>query len=190
MKKLLNLNQLPILLTILLSFCGWTFNKISEGVKNVPTIEYQTRRLRSKDGDSVLFQCRLTNLTNNLQFNNISFVFLIDPADWGQEATGNLIAVPPESQIQAKVDSNASNLSFNILRFNPRAVYILQAKFHTLKSNPIFCLNENATQIVILREASPLTFLIKNQEIFYCLLFILLLTLIVIYAAHIEKKSN
>lgn len=198
--KVLKMTEFPFLLVLLFSVTGWLFMKLSDKITSTPTIEYQLLRKTSTDTDLKQINYRLTNLSRDKQFKNLSFLITISENEWGNFdiKSGTLVNIPPAAGYKDTVFINPSRfaLQYNIKHLNPQNQYDLVIDYTGKISEPIFTLIDNqpdaqlSSDSVILKPSSVFTFLVKNELYIYTFLFIFFLFIILFYLFNISNNRG
>jgi hypothetical protein len=189
--SVLKMTEFPFLLVLLFSITGWLFTKLSDKITSAPTIEYELIRESSPEFGLKQFKYRLTNLSSNKQFKNLSFLIVIPENEWGRFdiKSGTLVNIPPAASYADTVFINPPRfaLQFTIKHLNPLNQYDLVVNYNGKISNPVFTLIDNqpdkeiSSDSLILKPASIFTFLVKNELYIYTALFIFFLLIIFLY---------
>jgi len=190
MKGLLQLKDLPFLLTLLLTLGGWTFMKLSSTIASSPTIEYKLV-LKSERKDTSVCYYRLINLTNDQKFSNLEFLVQLDPTDNGQFIAARMESVPPAAQYQDKPNQADFTCIYKIPNFNPKEEHHLWAAFvGNPRKQPFLSLSANEGHVIVLRKASLFTFMMRNEEYVYSFSFLIIVGLITSYFLILNKQND
>lgn len=198
-KAILRIRELPYIIAILFTMLGWTFSEISAILTKHPTIEYQFSNHINKKGQ-MYFSYTLTNLTRDKAFSGLLFQLELDTADYAycQLDSGKIIAKSPAPRdgYQRINDKLKNHINFSLKRFYPQTQYKLIVYYSMMNTKdsevrPFFSYtNDNSSELVILKEASIFTYLVKHDLWVYLILFIFLVILISMYFFSASLHEN
>jgi hypothetical protein len=191
MKRFLQIKDFPFLLTLLFTLAGWIFLRLSSAITSSPTIEYKWVKLQT-ERDTTTGYFRLINLTNDKKFSDLEFLIHLDTSDYnkGTFVDANFDAVPPAPQYSFKPNLSFYTVVYTIPKFNPKEEYHLRVSIAGNKKPIFLSLSENERDIILIRKASLVTFLIRNEEYVYFIAFVIVILLILLYFFTLKPEEK
>lgn len=176
-------------MTLLFTLAGWIFLRLSSAITSSPTIEYKWVDLQA-DRDTATGYFRLINLTNDKKFADLEFLIHLDTSDYrkGTFVDANFDAVPPAPQYSFKPNLSFYTAVYTIPTFNPKEEYHLRVTVAGNKKPLFLSLSEREHDIILIRKASLVTFLIRNEEWVCMIAFAIVILLILLYFVNLKPE--
>lgn len=192
MKRLLQLDSLPFLLTFLVSMATYQINQIIENTIEKPIVEYEYSMEAKATNDTLVervITCSFRNVSQKYSFKNIGIAFMYDMHIKTKIQNARIITINPSSLKSVSSETPQKLMGyFEIEQFHPGFEYTFIFDTKGSVNAPIYPkLFIQSEDTIFVKEASALTFIAKNQILINFIVFVLLLIVIVIYLFEIKK---
>lgn len=195
MKKILKLNEFPVLLTLLIGMLGYQLNDIAKSMLNSPTIEYVFKTIKSKpDGkysiDSNI--CTLTNISNTKAFRELTINLKFPSSSNNKIFDPELNVISPSSlhHKEAIPDVDSTFVTYELPRIQPGFQYefFFKTKVPKAEAGVMPKVYLSTTDTIRIVERSFKTIIVANYLLISSLLVLFWTLLILGYIYYLLKK--